>query len=137
MSSTTPETVRTATLTGGTYPLGGEIPPGRGYVLTSAGDPSGTSPSAGGDIDGVAVEVTVKGVTSDGGIPATKGVPFQGEAGGSITDGDDLEADGDGRFATTSGGTVVARALEGASSGSFFWAGFVGSRTADRMMDGP
>lgn len=116
--------MRTATLAGGTYPLGGGITPGRGYVLTNAGDPSGTSLTAGGDIDGVAVEVTVQGGTWDGGIPATKGLPVQVEAGGNVTDGDDLEVDGSGRFVPQSSGVTVARALEGSSTGSTFWAVF-------------
>lgn len=80
-----------------------------------------TSPSAGGNVD------TVRDTTGGGNwnVWTGRGTPLKVEAGGSISSGDDLETDGSGRAVTASGGTVVARALESASSGQEFWAVWV------------
>lgn len=80
-----------------------------------------TSPSAGGAVDTVRDEAT----GGDWNIMHGKGLPLKVEAGGSISPGDSLETDGSGRAVTASGGTVLARALESASSGEEFWAVWV------------
>lgn len=63
----------------------------------------------------------------DNGMPAAHGFIAKVEAGESITAGADLETNGSGQAVTASTGTVVARALEGASSGQNFWIVFVGA----------
>lgn len=87
--------------------------PGSGTIATA----SSTTPTAGGEVD------WVQGNNYGAGIFAGKGQPFEVQAGGSISSGDDLATDSVGRAVTAgSGDTVVARALESASSGQVFWA---------------
>lgn len=75
-----------------------------------------SDPTAGGEVH------TVRGGTGWDVWPGS-GTPVKVEAGESISDGDDLATDGQGRAVTaTSGDTVVAEALENASSGNEFWA---------------
>lgn len=82
--------------------------------------PTSSFPTSGGFVDGVVNSF-------DSGVLAHRGSFAKVEAGGSVTSGDDLETDGAGRAVTASGGTVVARALEGASSGNVFWIAFTGA----------
>lgn len=119
--SATPPQIAAALMAGGAHKIDGiSATPGRGYVLTgaSAGSATGRSPSAGERIDGVSVDV---GFASILGIAATPGMPVQVRAGGTISDGDDLQVQSDGDFITPVGGAVVGRALESASAGQNFW----------------
>lgn len=75
-----------------------------------------TTPTAGGEVDGC--EAGPDWGPRWGG----KGTPIQVELGGSVSAGDDLETDGQGRAVQQSTGTVVARALEGGTSGDEVWA---------------
>lgn len=83
------------------------------------GDFPTADPTAGGDVH------TVRDSSGGGtwNVWPGSGTPVKVEAGESISDGDDLATDGQGRAVTaTSGDTVVAEALESASSGNEFWA---------------
>lgn len=127
MATQTPEQIESASAGGGSYKISGVSTGGRAYVVSGVSNPDSTtvsSPTAGASIDGVAVEVQSSSGSWVLGVPATPGLPVQVRAGGSVTSGDDLQVQGDGDFVTASGGTVVARAVEGASAGSFFWAVF-------------
>lgn len=122
---TTPDVQRNATAAGGSIVVSGVSNVARGYRVTGSDGATAnvTTPSAGQAIDGVTYQVT--GQTRFFGIAATPGMPVQVEAGGSFSDGGDLEVDGNGRFVTASTGTVVARALEDAvASQSVVWAVF-------------
>lgn len=130
MASTTPDVLRKTT-SRGCYILGGSLSnTGRGFVVSGVSGSAETvladTPSAGAAIDGVSYNAHFDtGNTRLQGAPAFPGMPVQVEGGGSVSDGDDLEVDSDGRFVTASTGTVVARALEAGSFGSYFWAVFV------------
>lgn len=87
----------------------------------SGDDPQVTSPSAGSSVDGVC------GDTVTNAVGASRGHLAKVEAGESISSGDDLETNGSGQAITAGTGTVVARALEGASSGQNLWIAFTGN----------
>lgn len=91
------------------------------WSSVSGGDPQVSTPSAGASVDGVG------GTSVDSGVAAGRGNIAKVEAGESISAGDDLETNGSGQAVTASGGTVVARALEGASSGQTLWIAFTGN----------
>lgn len=84
----------------------------------SGGDPQLGFPSSGGSVDGAC------GTSSANGMPAARGVVAMVELGGSVSAGNNLETNGSGQAVGASGGTVVARALEGGTSGDNIWIAF-------------
>lgn len=77
-----------------------------------------TTPTAGGEVDGcTGSEEVTWGPRWTG-----KGTPIRVELGGSVSAGDDLETDSQGRAVQQGSGEVVARALESGTSGAEIWA---------------
>jgi hypothetical protein len=100
----------------------GSYTPGRFYRWDSTdGVPS--TPTAGGYVDGVSGRTTwPTQADSYQGHPAVPGLAIKLELGGSVSQGDQLATDGSGRaIQAGAGDIIVARALEGGSSGATVW----------------